>query len=1019
MSRKRYTRGVTNGVTLQATRGATRSAPGTSGDGPAGVWTPARLALAAWWDPSDPSQVTESGGKVSQVNDKSGNGNHLIQGSSSPQPAIGSRTIGGLDVLDLDGSNDHMDLTTPISLIGKEAWSVCQIDNHNTNNKLFGGPSNTQVAIPNNTRSLRLWNGTLPWGSDTQSTREITAGIPYILGYRAHTTTKKFSINGDPEDTGDVYQSPDDLIITEMGKGQFSPHWDGLIGETIIVAQELTTPDREKLEGYFAWRYSQVEFLPAGHPYRNDGTIFGYGATIPFDPSYIPSVQAWFDPADPASITEVAGEVSQWNDKANGYNVVQPNNSNQPETGLETINGLNVLSFPSNSPADHFDGLDNVDYDEFVTIARSDGWTHGNRPTLLGGASSADYTFQINNTVIDDVADGWQGGNFYIDGNTTTSPNTEANDLRSRFMIVRRVTSENHKICIGADRGLNNRCWDGVVGDIVYFKGATDLERQRVEGYIAWKWNRVADLPLDHPYKYSAPLEIPFDPLSLDPFVLISSDTEALADGGSPAMEGELVAAIRNQAPLPNQKGGDFLSTATVSERPTYRSAEPSIEFDAFSDEIGLLWDAPDSGVMVLATNQGILISDFNIPGVGPVAISQKGIDSSGFGGGGSQGDGFIGIGLFPSATEEQKIKVRKWFESKGAVRAFEGSWLRRFYSLSYNTNIKQFILGASVQNMQEAFFNSTITGIEKFNARQVTSINRAWRQCDLLASFPEIELDACLDASFAWEDCSSLTSFPALSFPVCTTFSRTWYECTGLTSFPLISIPSATFLWSAWEGCTGLTGFPLIDTNNVTSVRRAWKNCSGLLSFPLLDLANVEEIYEAWEGCSSLTSFPAIDITGNTNSNGVLRTWKNCSGLTSFPALDYTAVPSFQEAWEGCTSMVTFAYTTGPGAAAGNFTRAWKNCSSMTTFPAGFFDNMGTAPFSSMFDEVFAGCTSLTAASVENIVNSIDASGISRPLLTDIDIDYDAGTGAPNIAAAVASLAGKNFQVILNGVAQ
>jgi hypothetical protein len=33
----------------------------------------------------------------------------------------------------------------------------------------------------------------------------------------------------------------------------------------------------------------------------------------------------------------------------------------------------------------------------------------------------------------------------------------------------------------------------------------TTIDRQRMEGYLAWKWGLVANLPVDHPYKSTAP----------------------------------------------------------------------------------------------------------------------------------------------------------------------------------------------------------------------------------------------------------------------------------------------------------------------------------------------------------------------------------------------------------------------------------------------------------------------------------------------------------------------------------
>jgi hypothetical protein len=35
---------------------------------------------------------------------------------------------------------------------------------------------------------------------------------------------------------------------------------------------------------------------------------------------------------------------------------------------------------------------------------------------------------------------------------------------------------------------------------------ATTDNRQKLEGYLAWKWGMVPNLPVDHPYKTSPPM---------------------------------------------------------------------------------------------------------------------------------------------------------------------------------------------------------------------------------------------------------------------------------------------------------------------------------------------------------------------------------------------------------------------------------------------------------------------------------------------------------------------------------
>lgn len=67
---------------------------------------------AVWFDAADLSTITESGGSVSQWNDKSGNGRNASQGTASIQPATGVNTQNGLNVLTFETTLKRLDTAT-------------------------------------------------------------------------------------------------------------------------------------------------------------------------------------------------------------------------------------------------------------------------------------------------------------------------------------------------------------------------------------------------------------------------------------------------------------------------------------------------------------------------------------------------------------------------------------------------------------------------------------------------------------------------------------------------------------------------------------------------------------------------------------------------------------------------------------------------------------------------------------------------------------------------------------------
>lgn len=85
------------------------------------AWTPKALSPLAWYDPSDLSTlwqdtagtvpVTASGQSVARIDDKSGNGYHLMQPTAGSRPSY--QTSGGLHWLQGDGTADNMKATIP------------------------------------------------------------------------------------------------------------------------------------------------------------------------------------------------------------------------------------------------------------------------------------------------------------------------------------------------------------------------------------------------------------------------------------------------------------------------------------------------------------------------------------------------------------------------------------------------------------------------------------------------------------------------------------------------------------------------------------------------------------------------------------------------------------------------------------------------------------------------------------------------------------------------------------------
>jgi hypothetical protein len=245
---------------------------------------------------------------------------------------------------------------------------------------------------------------------------------------------------------------------------------------------------------------------------------------------YSTAMHAWYDASDVGSIIQSSGAVSQIYDKSgNGRHIVQASAPNQPTTGAATLNGLNLISG---------DG-----------VAKYLSYTAGGSPVLWGGNFGIYMVVVINN-----ATHTVQGGPFCLKKETATYVQIDPNDavftgsMRATTIISGTnpavftggpYNNSNRILCVhNIDGGTNIAYVDGVqrasqtnaatnwgprtiylltnnnqgaffngsLGEFIITNSDTSLAtRQKIEGYLAWKWNLVGNLAGGHPYKNSPP----------------------------------------------------------------------------------------------------------------------------------------------------------------------------------------------------------------------------------------------------------------------------------------------------------------------------------------------------------------------------------------------------------------------------------------------------------------------------------------------------------------------------------
>jgi hypothetical protein len=212
--------------------------------------------LNLWLDADDAATLTLNGSTVSKWNDKSGNGRHALQATVAAMPTYTTAGLGGKSVVTFDGTDM---LNTPSFILG-----------------------NTVVTVAR--RSARIQP--VVEGANVGSHDRGLWGLQ--SGSNDFTTHLNYGINGGPLNATNADGFPinvPQIVSQTVAKGMVATTasiWrigggssgyvplNGFISEMVATSSLLSTADRQRLEGYLAWKWGLQANLPADHPFRNN-----------------------------------------------------------------------------------------------------------------------------------------------------------------------------------------------------------------------------------------------------------------------------------------------------------------------------------------------------------------------------------------------------------------------------------------------------------------------------------------------------------------------------------------------------------------------------------------------------------------------------------------------------------------------------------------------------------------------------------------------------------------------------
>lgn len=244
------------------------------------LWTPANITTFYWIDAADSATLTLSGNNVSQWNDKSGNGFNATQATDGLRPLL-TGSLNGLNIVYWDGSKK---MALPDMPWGAKNISYYSVVNntgklapnygYSVNLIMKKTTGDSFASLSNGLNSGKFgWytGGEILFPNSNDQTPQIQQSFAFISqnGVAAD-NSNTFWFNGNNKGTVTGLWNAAGAVFADayLGNDQYGSSTFGNIAEIVVVNQVDSTAERQKMEGYLAWKWGLEANLPDDSPYK-------------------------------------------------------------------------------------------------------------------------------------------------------------------------------------------------------------------------------------------------------------------------------------------------------------------------------------------------------------------------------------------------------------------------------------------------------------------------------------------------------------------------------------------------------------------------------------------------------------------------------------------------------------------------------------------------------------------------------------------------------------------------------
>ena len=499
-----------------------------------------------WLDGMDPTMFTfSSGSNISSWNDKSGNANNANIVTATP-PTYSSVTksvvFAAASAMGLRGNMSSSVSNASVFIVSSYTSNAATVysprlfflgSNNSTENFLIGQLNLMDQGLPAVVTYVGNLSGNAFGNANYQTGGNISYATPYIYTnistYSGSTFTNLTLLNGAAgtyaTKTGTMAVTPPSYVGTAnryaIGNSIFATpsangdSYNGNVYEVIVYNTALTAGQRQQIEGYLSWKWSiGLNVITPTHSFYT----FPPSALLPFYPTDISGCQMWLDSADASTITYASGvNISNWNDKSgSGNNAVVSGSAFATYTSNAVLFNNSLYTTPYSAVP--------INETAFIVFSTSNGAT--TNAALIGTSQNgargiwAGYSGFTGGGVqavgVVRAGEAWVAGspaNSVPNLTTTIATVTTTTNSATALNLNGSTTTYTGGASYTAGLtylGRENSTSFGYIGyamEIIFYNVVLSAsQRQRVEGYLASKWN-VA-LPSTHPYYEFGPTRI-------------------------------------------------------------------------------------------------------------------------------------------------------------------------------------------------------------------------------------------------------------------------------------------------------------------------------------------------------------------------------------------------------------------------------------------------------------------------------------------------------------------------------